>query len=487
MMKRIFLLVGLFLSVALGSFAQSVYGDAVKADVKMKYVYSFEEALKRAREENKPIFFNCFADWAIPCHVMNKYVFSDGQFAEWMDNHFVNFFIDVSTAEGKPFADKYDIKAQAHYIVLDKNGDVILRIVGGHQLPEFQELLALSLNPETTLPAMDRKYAEGNREETFLRDYAKMMYMSGNTEKGDTVSDEYFSVADKSAWSSAETWELYERKAFSMNSDKFRFLVENRDEFVKNNGREKVDRAIGGAYWRELYPYTGGKETYDKGKLLDLYIDIQKSGLPDSSDVYAMYYIVKYRGENNVGKLLEVLETQTAGWEERMLVGVDLGLTEMPDLSPADLEKIIDYLKKRMEGLKGSALQAYREAVKLAENPEGIKFENMSFDEALKKAKKEGKLVFMDGYTSWCGPCKVMSMNVFTQKQVGDFFNVHFVNLKVDMEKGEGVELCKRYEVTGFPTMFVLNPKGDVVVKIVGARNAANLLEEVKKAVTAEK
>ena len=99
-MKKFTLVLNLVCFLALGSFAQSMYGDAVKADVKMKYVYSFEEALKKAKEENKLIFFNCFADWAVPCHSMNKLVFSDQEFADWMDKHFVNFFIDVTT--GRP-------------------------------------------------------------------------------------------------------------------------------------------------------------------------------------------------------------------------------------------------------------------------------------------------------------------------------------------------------------------------------------------------
>lgn len=68
-------------------------------------------------------------------------------------------------------------------------------------------------------------------------------------------------------------------------------------------------------------------------------------------------------------------------------------------------------------------------------NTEGIKFEDITFNEALKKAKEQGKLIFMDCYTTWCGPCKMMSNQVFKQKQVGDFFNQNFVNLKVDMKR----------------------------------------------------
>ena len=66
---------------------------------------------------------------------------------------------------------------------------------------------------------------------------------------------------------------------------------------------------------------------------------------------------------------------------------------------------------------------------------EGVKFEELTFKEALAKAKAENKLVFMDCYTSWCAPCKRMLNTVFVTKEAGDFFNPRFVSVKYDMEK----------------------------------------------------
>ena len=63
-----------------------------------------------------------------------------------------------------------------------------------------------------------------------------------------------------------------------------------------------------------------------------------------------------------------------------------------------------------------------------------IKFEESSFASILAKAKAEKKLVFMDAYASWCGPCKLMEKNVFTDKNVADFYNKNFVNARIDME-----------------------------------------------------
>ena len=61
---------------------------------------------------------------------------------------------------------------------------------------------------------------------------------------------------------------------------------------------------------------------------------------------------------------------------------------------------------------------------------EGVNFRDITFEEALKQAKSENKLVFMDCYTSWCGPCKNMADKVFPQKAAGDYFNPRFVCVK---------------------------------------------------------
>ena len=78
-------------------------------------------------------------------------------------------------------------------------------------------------------------------------------------------------------------------------------------------------------------------------------------------------------------------------------------------------------------------------AVKAQEqNSEGMRFFEGTFEEALQLAKKENKLIFMDCYGPWCGPCAQMVRLIFPLKEVGDFYNEHFINMKRDMEKGEG-------------------------------------------------
>lgn len=99
-------------------------------------------------------------------------------------------------------------------------------------------------------------------------------------------------------------------------------------------------------------------------------------------------------------------------------------------------------------------------------------FREISFDEGLKAAKAENKLLFVDCYTSWCGPCKMMANKVFPDSTLGAWMNSKFVCMKIDMEKGEGPELGKRYDVNAFPTFLVLNHEGKLQGRTVGGMSA---------------
>ena len=106
-----------------------------------------------------------------------------------------------------------------------------------------------------------------------------------------------------------------------------------------------------------------------------------------------------------------------------------------------------------------------------------INFREGGFAEALEAAKSENKLVFMDCYTSWCGPCKLMASKEFVQEKAGEYFNPRFVSVKIDMEKGEGVELRKRYDVNAYPTLLVLNVKGELLCRHAGYLSVDELID----------
>lgn len=113
---------------------------------------------------------------------------------------------------------------------------------------------------------------------------------------------------------------------------------------------------------------------------------------------------------------------------------------------------------------------------------QGIKFEDTNFATILAKAKKENKLVFIDAYASWCGPCKLMAKNIFPLQAVGDYYNSHFINAKIDMEKGEGIGLAKKYNVKAFPTYLFIDGNGEEVHRTLGYVEEKDFIEFAKDA-----
>lgn len=114
---------------------------------------------------------------------------------------------------------------------------------------------------------------------------------------------------------------------------------------------------------------------------------------------------------------------------------------------------------------------------------EGIKFQNLTYEDALKLSKRTGKPIFIDCYTSWCGPCKVMAGKTFTDKEVGEYFNKNFINLKVEMEKdADGPELARLFKVRAYPTLLFVDGNGDLIKQSLGMIGP-NVLMDLAKSV----
>ncbi len=111
---------------------------------------------------------------------------------------------------------------------------------------------------------------------------------------------------------------------------------------------------------------------------------------------------------------------------------------------------------------------------------QGIEFFHGTYDAALQKARLEGKKIFVDVYTSWCGPCKKMARDIFTQKEVGEFYNSRFVCLKLDAEKESEHAFFHCYQASAFPSFFWLNADGKLLDSKVGFIEADKFIQSGK-------
>ncbi|HEY8780781.1 MAG TPA: thioredoxin domain-containing protein [Mucilaginibacter sp.] len=105
-----------------------------------------------------------------------------------------------------------------------------------------------------------------------------------------------------------------------------------------------------------------------------------------------------------------------------------------------------------------------------------------SWTEALKQAKLKNKYIFADAYATWCGPCKMLQTTTFANAKAAAFFNSNFVNVAIDMEKGEGPGLAAQWGIRAYPTLIIFNPNGKPVLGTVGFLNADDLIRFGKQA-----
>ena len=111
-----------------------------------------------------------------------------------------------------------------------------------------------------------------------------------------------------------------------------------------------------------------------------------------------------------------------------------------------------------------------------------IVFANRNWKEVMAEAKKSGRFIFVDAYTSWCGPCKLLKSTTFKDKKTADYFNKNFINFSADMEKGEGPALAEKWDITAYPSLIFFSSEGEMVLKQGGYVNAETLLEFARQA-----
>jgi len=109
-------------------------------------------------------------------------------------------------------------------------------------------------------------------------------------------------------------------------------------------------------------------------------------------------------------------------------------------------------------------------------NP-GIRFTTRTYREVLAAAKITHKMIFIDAFATWCAPCKELQRTTFKDAKAAAYFNKNFINYSVDVEKGEGVDLAKGWQIEGLPTLLIIDENGKVLVNHTGYVDGNGLIE----------
>ncbi len=122
----------------------------------------------------------------------------------------------------------------------------------------------------------------------------------------------------------------------------------------------------------------------------------------------------------------------------------------------------------------------------------------MTMNEALAAQKKNPKKIFLDAYTIWCGPCKLLDKNTFTNEDVIKYINKHYYPVKFNAEGTEVVnyrehtftnpeynpdrkgrnsthQFARAMKITGYPSLVFFDEKGNLIGPIPGYRTPHQL------------
>lgn len=449
----------------------------------LPYAASLEEAMAAARKTRKPVFVNCYAAWAGGSRLMDSVVLRDPALSAFICLHFVPLRLDMTaTPEGRAFAKTHGVKTYAHFLVLEADGSLRHRIVGGSQAPAFQKLLAQSLKDKSSLAGMEKRYQKGERSQAFLRDYAQVLRVADDARYKE-VAQAYLDKASDRELQKAPAWPLLRHAAATYDSPWYNYVYTHRRALEKANGPQVYDLLLGAAI-RTSLDYMLYRKDYDPDfstKLTARARDLE-TDKPAKDQLLGLYRILELRHHQDYDPMLDLWETLVPGLDNILVErNFDATLGGLPALSEAQRTRIAAYLRKRMEGKQGTTLETYRTALAQLTQTGGMDFFSGSLAAALDKARQEGKYVFVDCYTSWCGPCKIMARNVFPSPTAGAYFNPAFVNLKIDMEQGEGPDLARQWGVKAYPTYVILDAQGQVVLSLSGAMPAEALVDKVRQ------
>lgn len=106
-----------------------------------------------------------------------------------------------------------------------------------------------------------------------------------------------------------------------------------------------------------------------------------------------------------------------------------------------------------------------------------LKIFNGTYKDAIEVAAKSNKRIFLDAYATWCAPCKALDKKTFTDVKVSNYLNENFIVFKFDVEKGEGIELAKKFKIESYPTLLVIDSQQRVVSQTTGYLNAEDFLK----------
>ncbi|WP_316815417.1 DUF255 domain-containing protein [Pedobacter nyackensis] len=204
---------------------------------------SLEDALAKAKNENKAIYVDMSASWCQPCKMMQEKVFPDPQVVEYLNKNFISIYFqcDLDSALSNVYRDKYISTAFPTHLLIDKNGELIHKFVGYMSVPSFLTELNKGVLANTGLNSFHKRYKDGERSAAFMNEYITLLANANEGQRASGLASEYLKTLSVNDLANRKTFYLISEFVRDLDSDLAQKILTNKQIFEKNVGKADVD------------------------------------------------------------------------------------------------------------------------------------------------------------------------------------------------------------------------------------------------------
>ena len=271
----------------------------------------WKKVLKKAKQEKKLVFVDCYTSWCIPCKKMATEVFMSDSVGSYFKEHFVSVKYDIEKdSVGAALKRRFAITAVPTLLFIEPVGvNMVHKVVGGLNANQLLDVAEQAIDPNHNLQGLKKRYAQGERGKKFMNELIITLLFAGDKAMQAKVGEEYVNSLSIQDLKDDVNWGMFKMFISDPLATSVCMLVDSIEYARKELGREKVDAAI-----EELYYYashemaawnsvTGGTFDEERNKKMIRYL--LKFDHPNVPGMLAGLYTAEYVRQNNYRAMLD--------------------------------------------------------------------------------------------------------------------------------------------------------------------------------------
>lgn len=281
---------------------------------------SMAEAREKAAAEQKLIFIDCYTTWCIPCKHMEANVFTVDSVADYFNKTFINLKMDMDKGEAKDLGKVYEVGAFPSYLLVDKEGKLVYKFVGGMSAPEFMAKIKTGLHGDNDVAVMNQRYASGDRSPAFLREYILLKIRLMEIEPAKQLNEELMQQLSPAEKAKKENWVLFGENRYDLylsdaRCTNFTYLAEHWKDFTAEVSADTVNHKLSTVYRKIAGVFVGGGfrgETNGKRYVpadIPLYKkQIEATEMPDKAQMLVLMDLSQAAADKDINKMTLLLQ-----------------------------------------------------------------------------------------------------------------------------------------------------------------------------------